>query len=92
MRPADLLDQLLVHRIGLAEDLALVAGAVEILEQHNGVGRVARAEDRVRLHAGCVIGSDGFGYAPRKQGAEVVANTPEEYDQFNRTAHAIQAP
>lgn len=27
--------------------------------------------DRVRLHAGCVIGSDGFGYAPKRDGKKV---------------------
>lgn len=27
--------------------------------------------NRVRLHSGCVLGSDGFGYAPKKQGEKV---------------------
>lgn len=30
--------------------------------------------DRVRIHAGVVIGADGFGYAPRREGGQVVAH------------------
>ena len=30
--------------------------------------------NRVRLHAGCVIGSDGFGYAPVRDGAKVTGH------------------
>ncbi len=30
--------------------------------------------DRVRVHAGAVIGADGFGYAPRREGDRVVAH------------------
>jgi UDP-3-O-[3-hydroxymyristoyl] glucosamine N-acyltransferase len=30
--------------------------------------------NRVRVHAGSVIGADGFGYAPRRQGAQVVGH------------------
>lgn len=30
--------------------------------------------DRVRIHAGSVIGSDGFGYAPRREGKSVIGH------------------
>jgi UDP-3-O-[3-hydroxymyristoyl] glucosamine N-acyltransferase len=30
--------------------------------------------DRVRLHAGVVLGADGFGYAPRREGGKVVGH------------------
>ena len=33
-----------------------------------------RIGNRVRLHAGCVIGSDGFGYAPVRDGAAVTGH------------------
>ena len=47
----DLFDQLLVDRIALADDLALVADAIEVLQQHDRVGRVAGAENGVRCEA-----------------------------------------
>lgn len=45
-----------------------------VLFPHVAIYEMAKLGDRVRVHANSVIGSDGFGYAPRREGQQVVGH------------------
>ena len=45
-----------------------------VLFSHVSIYEMTQIGDRVRIHANSVIGSDGFGYAPRREGKQVVGH------------------